>query len=101
MVGTVRRVNKVSQQEMRVGVETLSRAPALSQFARRSNGEAQGVLLPDPAGQTAIALKAGVYASGESLEATIGGRQHVYMPQGTAERGEDYEIVRFREMIRE
>ena len=25
----------------------------------------------------------------------------VYMPQGVAERGEDYEIVRFKEMVRE
>ena len=46
-------------------------------------------------------MKAGVYERGENPEATIEGRQHVYMPQGTAERGEDYEIVRFREMVRE
>ena len=102
MVGTVRRVNKVSQQEMRVGVETLSRAPALSQFARPRNGATQGVLLPGTSpGDASIAMKAGVYERGENLEATIEGRQLVYLPQGTAERGDDYEIVRFREMIRE
>jgi hypothetical protein len=100
MVGAVRRVSKVSPQETRVGVETLSRTPALSQFARRG-GDAQGVLLPDASGNPSIALRAGVYARGENLEATISGRQLVYMPQGVAERGEDYEIVRFREMIRE
>jgi hypothetical protein len=100
MVGAVRRVSKVSPQETRVGVETLSRTPALSQFARRG-GDAQGVLLPDVSGNTSIALRAGVYARGENLEATISGRQLVYMPQGVAERGEDYEIVRFREMVRE
>jgi hypothetical protein len=102
MVGTVRRVSKVSAQEIRVGVETLSRTPAVSRFALRNNGEAQGVLLaPANTGDAAIALRAGVYAQGENLETTIGGRQHVYMPQGVAERGEDYEIVRFKEMIRE
>jgi hypothetical protein len=102
LVGAVRRVSKVSNQEIRVGVQTLSRAPALSRFARRSAGEAQGVLLPGPAsGEAAIALRAGVYVPGENLEAKVGERQHVYLPQGVAERGDDYEIVKFREMVRE
>lgn len=100
MVGAVRRVSKISPQEIRVGVETLSRAPALSEFALR-NAQTQGVLLPAVPGEAAIALRAGVYARGENLETTIGGRQHLYMPQGSPERGEDYEIVRFKEMVRE
>jgi len=104
LVGTVRRVSKVSSQEIRVGVQTLSHAPALSRFALRSTGEAQGVLLPAPgaaSGEAAIALRAGVYAPGENLEASIAGKAHVYMPQGVAERGDDYEIVKFKAMIRE
>ena len=104
LVGTVRRVSKMSKEEVRVGVETLSRAPAVSQFAVRGAQQAAGVLLPPAtpgAGDAAIALRAGVYARGENLESTIGGRQLVYMPQGVSERGEDYEIVRFKEMVRE
>ncbi|MGH8691364.1 MAG: hypothetical protein ACREUS_10090, partial [Burkholderiales bacterium] len=101
LVGTVRRLSKLPSQETRVGVRTLSRAPALSRFALRSS-EQQGVLLPGAgAGEAAIALRAGVYAPGENLEANVGGRHHVYMPQGAPERGEDYEIVKFREMVRE
>ena len=34
-------------------------------------------------------------------EATFDGREHVYLPQGSPERADDYELVRFREMIRE
>ena len=103
MVGAVRRVNKISPQEIRVGVETLSRAPGLLHFVLRGSSEAEGVLLSanPPSGDAAIALRAGVYAPGENLESTIGGRQHVYMPQGIAERGDDYEIIRFKEMVRE
>jgi hypothetical protein len=103
MVGAVRRVNKISPQEIRVGVETLSRAPGLLHFVLRGRSEAEGVLLSagPPSGDAAIALRAGVYTPGESLESTIGGRQHVYMPQGIAERGDDYEIIRFKEMVRE
>src|SRR6185503_17575008 len=90
LVGTVRRMTKVSGQEMRVGVETLSRSPALSEFLLKT-GQAQGVLLPAAVpGDASIALRAGVYARGENLEASIGGRQHVYMPQGVAARGDDY-----------
>jgi hypothetical protein len=103
MVGTVRRISKVSPQEIRVGVETLSRTPAVSQFVLRNNGAAQGLLLPasSGSGDATIALRAGVYAQGENLETTISGKQHVYLPQGVAERGDDYEIVRFKEMVRE
>ena len=36
-----------------------------------------------------------------NLELERDGRQHVYLPQGVAERGDDYEVVRVREMIRE
>jgi len=104
LVGTVRRVNKLSSTEIRVGVQTLSHAPALSRFALKNANEAAGVLLPLPGasnGEAAIALRAGVYVPGENIEARVGDRQHVYMPQGVAERGDDYEIVKFREMIRE
>jgi hypothetical protein len=42
-----------------------------------------------------------VYARGLNLETEHAGRQHVYMPQEVTLCGEDYEIVRFREMVRE
>ena len=103
-VGMVRRVSRVSKDEVRVGVETLSRAPCVSRFALPNLTEAQGVLLPPPAPaavDAAIALRAGVYARGENLQAVIDGKPHIYMPQGLAERGEDYEIVRFKAMIKE
>ena len=97
LVGTVRRVNRVSQQEARVGIQTLSKSPSVSSFQLSGMGAKSGVLLDDGA----IALPAGVYVQGLNLEAERAGRQHVYMPQGVAQRGADYEIVRFREMIRE
>ncbi len=107
VVGLVRRVNKTVGQEARVGIQTLSRAPAVSQFSisgsRAAAGE-QGVLLKgnDPASaEVQIALRPGMFAPGQNLEATRAGRLHIYMPTGFGERGEDYEIGRFREMVRE
>ena len=70
---------------------------------RGGTGE-QGVLLKgnDPASaEVQIALRPGVFAPGQNLEATRGGRQHVYMPTAFGESGEDYEIGRFRELVRE
>jgi hypothetical protein len=107
VVGLVRRINKTAGQQARVGIQTLSRSPVVSQFlisgSRGGTGE-QGVLLKgnDPASaEVQIALRPGVFAPGQNLEASRGGRQHVYMPTGFGERGEDYEIGRFREMVRE
>ena len=70
----------------------------------RGLGEETGVLLPSAvlgSGEVAVALRAGVYPPGQNLEASVGAKEHVYMPQGGAERQEDYELVRFREMVRE
>jgi hypothetical protein len=103
VVGTVRRVSKTAAKETRVGIETLSRSPELARFALRA-GEEVGVILPalnQGEGEAAIALRAGVFVPGQNLENERGGRSYVYMPQDVAEHGDDYDIVRFREMVRE
>jgi len=106
VVGMVRRVSKTPDQRARVGIQTLSRAPAVSTFvlAGARNASEQGVLLRgnDPASaDVQIALRPGIFAPGQNLEAARAGRQHVYVPTGAGERGEDYEIGRFRELVRE
>jgi hypothetical protein len=104
VVGVVRRVNRVSNQEARVGIQTISRAPVVVEFTLRGAGQHAGILLPSPvlgSGEVSIALPASVYTRGVNLEAEINGKQHVFMPIGTPERGEDYELVRFREMVRD
>jgi hypothetical protein len=104
VAGIVRRVNRVSNHEARVGIQTISRAPRALNFTLRGAGEHPGLLLPSPvlgSGEVSIALPASVYAKGVNLEAEVDGKHHVYMPIGAPERGDDYELVRFREMIRE
>jgi len=104
VVGMVRRLSRTGTQEARVGIQTLSRAPALAKFSLRGTGEHTGVLLPSPvlgSGETSIALRSGIYVRGQNLETQMQGQHHVFMPQGTAESGEDYDLVRFRGMVRE
>ena len=102
IVGTVRRVCRVSRDEARIGIKTLSRAPALSRFSGGGEDE-PGVLLSQApeTGEASIALRAGFFTRGRNLEAAVGGRQQVYLPQAVDERGEDYEIARYRAMVRE
>ena len=104
VLGVIRRVNKVDGQQARVGIETLSKTPALSRFAVSGVASVteQGLLLKGgDASEARIVLKPGVFAPGQNLEVAHGARHHIYLPQAVAERGEDYEIARFREMIRE
>jgi hypothetical protein len=104
VLGLVRRVNKTTGQRARVGIETLSKTPLLSQFSvsGAKSASEQGVLLKNgEAAEARIVLKPGVFAPAQNLEIARGERHHVYIPQAIAERGEDYEIARFREMVRE
>jgi hypothetical protein len=104
VLGMVRRVHKVTGQQARVGIETLSKTPALLQFAvsGAKNVSEQGLLLKDgDAAEARIVLRPGVFAPAQNLEIAQGNRHHVYIPQALAERGEDYEIARFRVMVRE
>ena len=64
VVGAIRRVNRTSAQEARVGIETLSRAPKAVKFRIRGLGEETGLLLPAAvlgSGEVAVALRSGVY----------------------------------------
>ena len=104
VLGLIRRVNKLDGQQARVGIETLSKTPVLSRFAVAGVASVteQGVLLKSgEAAEARIVLKPGVFTPGQNLEIARGERHHVYLPQAVSERGEDYEIVRFRELIRE
>jgi hypothetical protein len=104
VVGMIRRVNRVSGQQARVGIQTLSRAPRTAQMAVRGAGRVPGILLPsgEPgSAEVAVALPPAIFVPGLNIECERDGRQYVYLPQGIVERGEDYEIGRFREMVRE
>ena len=104
VLGLIRRVNRLAGQQARVGIETLSKTPLLSSFAVAGvkTVTEQGVLLKSiDAAEARIVLKPGVFTPGQNLEIARGERHHVYLPQAVSERGEDFEIGRFRELIRE
>lgn len=103
VAGAVRRVSKTGSQQARVGIQTLSKSPLAGEFNTGAAME-NGVLLKSSeadGGDVRIVLRPGVFVPGQNLEWERGARVHVYMPQGVEDTGEDFEIARFREMIRE
>lgn len=100
IVATVRRLSRTAAGELRLGIETLSRAPVLVRV-RRAGEEEQGVLLrggPVYGAELQLVLPPAALASGEPLEAELAGKRRRYLPQGLDRRGEDYEIGNFREL---
>ncbi|HEY5635847.1 MAG TPA: hypothetical protein VIS77_03015 [Burkholderiales bacterium] len=104
VVGIVRRVSKSSGTQARVGIQSLSRAARATGFSIAGVDGEQGIVLSSAdatSPEARLLLRPAVFVPGQNIEAQHEGRHSVYMPQGIVERGEDYEIARFREMIRE
>ena len=105
LVGIVRRVSKTGNQQARVGIQTLSRTPQACTFGNDASFEGEAGILLRPlqsdAVEVLIALRSGAFVPGLKLELEQGARFHMFLPQALVERGEDYELARFREMIRE
>jgi hypothetical protein len=103
VVGIVRRLAKSGSAQARVGIQTLSKQPLAGQFDTGLATE-PGVVLrtsDTEGGEVSIVLRPGVFVPGQKLESEQAGRLHMFLPQGLSEKGDDYEIGRFREMIRE
>ena len=103
VVGIVRRLSKIGTSQARVGIQTLSKQPSAWQFDTGVATEV-GMLLraaDSEGGEVSIVLKPGVFVPGQKLESEQNGRLHMFLPQALSDKGDDYEIGRFREMIRE
>ncbi len=108
VLGVVRRFHRESPQQGTVGVQTLARA-ALPVMVKLQNGQGEtsqdaetAILLnPDDAVPEArLLLRAGAFVDGQNLGLERDGKRYLLLPAGVMERGEDYELVRFR-MIRD
>ena len=91
------------------GVQILSRT-AVTASLTNSGGAwgdghttIDGIFLADPAqaGMAVLVLPAGAYLPGEQIHAVIDGIKHLLFPVNVIERGDDYEMVSFRDMIQD
>lgn len=91
------------------GVQILSRtaitAPLTNAGGAWGDGRntIDGIFLTDPAqlGMAVLVLPAGAYLPGEQIHTVIDGTKHLLFPVNVIERGDDYEMVSFRDMIQE
>jgi hypothetical protein len=109
VVGVIRRFNRDSPQKGTVGIQTLGRT-AMPVKVRLQSGQMgtsqdeETVISLNPADDAAEAqmiLRPGVLVAGQNLEQQRGGKTYLLIPAGIMETGEDYELVRFRQMIRD
>ena len=111
VLGVVRRFNRESPQQGSVGIQTLARAALPVQLSIQSgsmgsSSDTETGLLLDPQGLAAatearVILRAAVLVQGQNLQFSHEGKLVLLLPQAVLERGDDYELVRFRLMIRE
>ncbi len=105
VLGVVRRLQREIPQKGSVGIQTIAKSARLVQLSLSggAGGEA-GILISDGSespGEVRALLRAGLFVPGQNMEYQKGEMTCLLMPQGVVESGEEYEVVKFREMIRE
>lgn len=109
IVGVVRRFQRESAQNGTVGIQTLSRTALpvkvkLQSGQMGTSGDAETAILLNPADsapEAQLLLRGEVLLTGQNLLLERNGKAYLLMPTGDLERGDDYELVRCRQMIRE
>lgn len=109
IVGVIRRFRRDTSQQGTAGIQTLARVavPAKvrlqNRMARTGQNVEPAILLnpSDTDSDSKVLLRGGVLVSGQNLELEREGKRYLMIPEGIMERCEDYELVRFRQMVRE
>jgi hypothetical protein len=55
----------------------------------------------DSAAEAQLLLRADILVAGQNLELERDGKAYLLLPTGDMERGDDYELVRCRQMVRD
>lgn len=108
----VRRLSRdgaAAKGQASTGVQILSRTAVTASLTNAGGawGDGRntidGIFLTDPAqlGMAVLVLPAGAYLPGEQIHTIIDGTKHLLFPVNVIERGDDYEMVSFRDMIQE
>ncbi len=102
-VGIVRRLRRGEQNKLDAGIEVL--ANQTTGVSLREEGGAQGgeetpaLLLGQPgpaAPDMRVLVKPGAAPAGRLLRMRTGGKAYIMMPQGVAERDDDFDLLRYQ-----
>jgi len=108
VVGAIRRFNRETPQQGAVGIQTLGRTALAvkvrvqgAQAGAGQDGAAAILLNPADSAEAQLLLPGGMIVSGQNLEFERDGKIFLLLPAGVMKRGEDYELLRFRQMTRD
>ena len=105
VLGVIRRLQREIPLKGLVGIKTIARSAELVQLSLSGGGGGEtGILISDggePPGEVRVLLRAGTFVPGQNMEYRKGDATCLLMPQGAVDSGDEYELVKFREMIRE
>ena len=105
VLGVIRRLQREIPQKGSVGIQTIAKSAQLVQLSQSGGaGGETGILLGDGSespGEARVLLRSGVFVPGQNMEYRKGELTCLLMPQGVVDSGEEYEVVKFREMIRD
>ena len=104
VLGVIRRLQREIPAKGSVGVQTIAKSAELLRLKVSGGGSESGILISDgsePPGEARVLLRADVFVPGQNMEYQKGEATCLLLPLGVLEGNDDYELVRFREMIRE
>lgn len=103
LLGVVRRLQREIPQKGAVGIQTIAKSARLVQLSLSGGGGETGILIDgsDSPGEARMLLRPGVFAPGQNLEYQKGDATCLLMPLGVIESCDEYDMVKYREMVRE
>lgn len=105
VLGVIRRLQRELPLKGSVGIQTIARSARLVQLSvSGAAGGEPGILIgegSEPSGEARVLLRAGTFVPGQNMEYQKGEASCLLLPQAVVERGDGYEVVRFRELVRD
>jgi hypothetical protein len=106
VIGVIRRISRDTPQQGSVGIQSLARTASVLSLQVGGGGDERSVtavlLNPAPdALEVQVLLPAGVHLPGQTYEFEGNGNAVMLMHPTLVEQGEDYELIKARQMIRD
>ncbi len=104
VLGVIRRLQREIPLKGSVGIQTIAKSARVVQLSVSGGGGVTGIFISDASessGEARVLLRAGTFVSGQNMEYQKGEMTCLLMPQGVVESGDEYDLVRFREMTRD
>ena len=103
--GVVRRLSRDAGGNLHIGVEVLSSRIVGVPLVNRSQSGAESYLIglylnrpADTSGEAWLLMKPETFATNHSLNMQLGDKDYLLMPLSLVERGDDYDLARYRMM---